>query len=1009
MSNLYCVDYEIMLAESTQPYPGTGVWLFESDDFCTWAKQSTSGICWLWGHAGFGKSVIARAVVETLKARTALVSAVSPLGKSIVVHYFFRDEKMETLSELSFLRSILHQLVLEFPQILTAIDLVRASYSRNKRDHEENFRIAPNWMWNALETVLGMEVLKNAVLIIDALDELLDRDLVSILDTLIGIVRSQNESHKSHRLKVIIFSRPRSSITKALTRGRAQDIKIEIGQEETRRDLETYIFSAVEEYGKENSFPKDIIARIQSHILSGADGMFLWAHLAWEHFKQGVKIWTRRNINKQLSTLGSLPHGLEELYRKLFHYMDDDAKDQLNQVFMFICAAARPLGCDELGEMLSFEGGDPLEKDIPFDIEKALQDHCSNLFRINLEGSVQFVHLSLKEYLLKQLLKVDISFVHQHILRHCFSYLNSHSFKRDVVEDRGDWARPARKGCILHRQYVLYNYYAAYLTYHLEQIPQDDYIWIEYSKIMRDRDVFHAVTWTRHKDHVLHVPPPLYVGLTPLRHALRIRSLHLVTKFVESGYDIDEEAAVPEPGSNKNMGYYVIGEATTALHSYVCDPEVVALLLQHGANPNVRDFLKRTALHAAILYQGTFAVKALLALSNIDVNAEDFKGETPLHYQSAMGVLPTLIFDKRVDVSKVNGNGLSAMALSAFWGDESVFNGFVDGQDFDLSEYDEGFSPLICAAKQGWKGITCRMLEGVTDVNEHRGFDKKSIVHWAVINEWEDVLQTAVHCGNADVNAIDLSGKTGLHYAAQMGLFRMARQLLRYGASARIQDAAHRTAVHTAAVEGFADTLRPLILESDCDPQDVDAQNRSLVHWAASCDWAFLMMTVLEMPSIETTKRDHHGRTACHIAALCGCPNVLKVFVGLDLFDASEVDAYGNTCLHLAARGQSMTAVNLLLRYYDIQKHRVNCWGQTALDVALVYAATEIADILVEAQVRRRAAHDPHDVESGCTAGQSVDEYEQTPDHLSLVQRQTVVKNRKPKHDREVRTPVIPY
>ena len=984
-----------MLAESTQPYPGTGVWLFESDDFRTWAKQSTSGICWLWGHAGFGKSVIARAVVETLKARTALASTLSPLGKSIVIHYFFRDEKMETLSELSFLRSVLHQLVLEFPQILTAIDLVRASHSRSKHDHEKNFQIDPNWMWNALETVLRMDMLKNAVLVIDALDELPDSNLVSILNTLISIVRTHNENDESQQLKVIIFSRPRSSITKALGKGTAQNI--EIGREETRRDLETYIFSAVEEYGKDNSFPKDIIAQIQRHILSGADGMFLWAHLAWEHFKQGVKIWTRRNINKQLSTLGSLPHGLEELYRKLFHYMDDDAKDQLNQVFMFICAAARPLGCDELGEMLSFEDEGSLEKDIPFDIEKALQDHCSNLFRINLEGSVHFVHLSLKEYLLKQLLKVDISFVHQHILRHCLGYLNLHRFKRDVDEDR---MRPAKKGCILHQRYVLYNYYATYLTYHLEQIPQDDHIWIEYSKIMRDRHVFHAVTWPKHKDHVVDVPPPLYVGMTPLRHVLRIRSLHLVPKFVESGYDIDEEAAVPAPSSSKTLVFYVYGEGTTALHSYICDPEVVALLLQNGANPNVRDFLERTALHAAIFNHGTFAVKALLALSNIDVNAEDFRGETPLHYQAAVGVLPTLIFDRRVDVSRVNNNGLSAMALSAFWGDKSIFSGFVDGDDFDLNEYGEGFSPLICAAKQSWKGITCRLLRGVTDVNKHRGFDEKSIVHWAVINEWEDVLQTAVHCGNADVNAVDLSGRTGLHYAAQLGLFRMARQLVRYGASARIQDAAHRTAVHTAAVEGFADTLRPLILESDCDPQDVDAQNRSLVHWAASCDWGFLMMTVLEMPLIETTKRDHHGRTACHIAALCGCPNVLKVFMDLDLFDASEVDAYGNTCLHLAARGQSITAVNLLLRYYDIQKHRVNRWGQTALDVALAYEATEIADILVKAQLRRRAAHDPHQIESRCTAGQGIDDYEQTPDHLALMRRQIWLKDQKSKHKR---------
>ena len=231
------------------------------------------------------------------------------------------------------------------------------------------------------------------------------------------------------------------------------------------------------------------------------------------------------------------------------------------------------------------------------------------------------------------------------------------------------------------------------------------------------------------------------------------------------------------------------------------------------------------------------------------------------------------------------------------------------------------------------------MVKHTSKANQHRGSDGKSIVHWAVINDWDDVLQIAVSHANAKVNAMDHCGKTGLHYAAQIGLYKIARQLIRYGASARIQDSSGRTAVHTAAIEGFADVLGPLIHESDQDPNDMDEQKRSLIHWAASCDWGPLMRDVLDLPSIETSRRDHYGRTAIHVAALCGCPNVLRVLIDSGCFDVTQVDAFGNTALHLAARGQSLAAVETLLPYLQTHGNRINHWHQTALDVANSYGA----------------------------------------------------------------------
>ncbi|KAL8807716.1 MAG: hypothetical protein Q9182_000527 [Xanthomendoza sp. 2 TL-2023] len=213
-----------------------------------------------------------------------------------------------------------------------------------------------------------------------------------------------------------------------------------------------------------------------------------------------------------------------------------------------------------------------------------------------------------------------------------------------------------------------------------------------------------------------------------------------------------------------------------------------------------------------------------------------------------------------------------------------------------------------------------------------------------------------------------------------MNRFSLVRQLLRHGASARIQVNAGRTAVHTAAVEGCADALRPLILESDFEPDVADEQKRSSIHWVASCDWRDLMKMVLEIPEIDPKKRDHHGRTASHVAALCGCPNVLRALMYCGAFDAADTDAFGNTALHLAARGQSLTAVEVLLTQFHVHKHRINRWSQTARDVAIVYGSHDVEAMLRDEGLRLQVT--PVSVEP---VHREDVLYTQTPDHLALV------------------------
>lgn len=229
--------------------------------------------------------------------------------------------------------------------------------------------------------------------------------------------------------------------------------------------------------------------------------------------------------------------------------------------------------------------------------------------------------------------------------------------------------------------------------------------------------------------HAVLYSPLDFVAETPLRHVLRLGALDLVRSFVHEGYDVDEIIYM----------YWRVDDSKTALHQYIVDHTKASLLLEMGANPNAVDLRGRTALHRAIDYRQQDVVKEVLAHPNIDVNFQDSMGRTPLHAQVSSGSFPTLLYDQRVDLGKVNEAGVTAFASTALWGDDSTFRHFVDRPDFAFDRHAGVLSPLVCAAKQGWKDLTLRLIMKVSDANLHRGFDDKSIVHWAVINDWDDV------------------------------------------------------------------------------------------------------------------------------------------------------------------------------------------------------------------------------------------------------------------------------
>ena len=228
--------------------------------------------------------------------------------------------------------------------------------------------------------------------------------------------------------------------------------------------------------------------------------------------------------------------------------------------------------------------------------------------------------------------------------------------------------------CLLRQRHRLYEYCTTYLKFHMKYIDHTNKLWLVYSDLVLDLRIFREVAISAHPKHKLLRSPHLSYAETPLGHVLRFGALDLVRRFVSRGYPVDEHT-----DETDEWVLYSPRTTSTELHKYIAlKQSKTASLLELGTDPNKINRSGRSALHLAILCKVSDIERQLLAHPDVEVNAEDYCGITPLHCQVSSRSFPTLLYDTRVDVSKVNRYVITAMALSAFWADQTAFRGFLE-------------------------------------------------------------------------------------------------------------------------------------------------------------------------------------------------------------------------------------------------------------------------------------------------------------------------------------------
>ena len=177
---------------------------------------------------------------------------------------------------------------------------------------------------------------------------------------------------------------------------------------------------------------------------------------------------------------------------------------------------------------------------------------------------------------------------------------------------------------------------------------------------------------------------------------------------------------------------------------------------------------------------------------NINVNAKDGHGETPLHIASFKGyekvVRMLLDNDPKADVNAEDNNSKTPLHMASQWGHEKVVQMLLDkGADVDAPN-DNGWTPLHFASRNGHEQVVRVLLDKGADVNAKNN-DGWTPLHSASENGHEKVVRMLLNNDpKADANAKNNDGKTPRDLAESKGHKDVVRMLLGKSADVNAKD-----------------------------------------------------------------------------------------------------------------------------------------------------------------------------------------------------------------------------
>ncbi|KAH6621564.1 hypothetical protein B0J18DRAFT_467135 [Chaetomium sp. MPI-SDFR-AT-0129] len=662
---------------------------------------------------------------------------------------------------------------------------------------------------------------------VDALDECSRECRLRLLKVLFHL-------RDLHGANIFTTSRPDREIEMSFPSTSILEIKADAN------DVGRYLDAHMVELPRFVGAQPDLQERIKAAIMAAACGMFLLVRLYLSSLKKKE---TPRQIEEALADHDKR---YEDLYKEIMNRIEKSEQASFaKKALSWVARARRPLTTSELLHALA-------ESDI-----------------------VRLIHHTAEEYLRsdsgKRRIRPDAE---AYIANTCVTYLSFDDFANGFCATDKDFETRLR-------EYPLYGYAARNWGYHAREACLSS----NSSKILRDFLGSSKKTEAAGQAMLVVEEYMLWPGYSQ-EIPSGAKGLHLAVQFAAA--DIINDLLDREETSDRNVQD---GQGRTPLMWAVLfeNVKITQLLLDRGADPNLKDKDGQTPLSLASQNGLTPIVAALLESGLVDMSSEaqkDNEDLLPLSWAARNGHMDSVrLLLTHSDPRE--GQADSALLWVISGGDEAVVELIVQTglQRMDAGWKDRVAPKALCLAAQDGQ-LTMVLL----------------------------LLRTL----GADLDCRESVGlMTPLMKAAQYGHGDVVRELLGRGANPGLEDSKGRTAFSLAV--GFGrDTVVSILLADARDAINVDGKEMG-------------------------------GRTPLSLAAGCGYEDIVKILLELeDAVDVDSRDTYKQTPLLWAAEGGHTEIVRQLLNTGRADVNAASLLGHTPLSKAIDNLAVDTVNVLKE-------------------------------------------------------------
>ena len=354
----------------------------------------------------------------------------------------------------------------------------------------------------------------------------------------------------------------------------------------------------------------------------------------------------------------------------------------------------------------------------------------------------------------------------------------------------------------------------------------------------------------------------------------------------------------------------------------------------------------RNCFHIAA-HEGHFHLSKILVNEHkFDVHVSDKNGWTAIHFSAANGSYEFVKFfaDIKSDIHLKTNDGKNCLHIAACYGHLNLGQKLIDEHEFDVHLADNnGWTPLHFAAKNGSYELIKYFADMETDIHL-KTFDGKDCLHIAASNRYLNLCKKLILGHNFDINLVDKSGWSALHFSARSGSFNLFTYFADMLTDVNIKENNEGNCLHIAALYGHFNLSRTLINEYNFDAHTPDKNGWTALHFSAK-NGSYELVGYFVKMNTDIQLKTNDGKNCLHIAACNGHLNLCKILIHEHSFDVNMIDYDGWNALHYCSQNGNYQLITFFVNMgIDINSRTID--EKSCLHIAALFGHLKLCKTL---------------------------------------------------------------